>query len=158
MSDLPPEDSPEARFFRWIAQTMKWYAIEEMRKHRWHLSRAASRDLGMAACDDWEHRFWTKFCRWRLFEHIEGLQCWIELNGREFAVLKNVRVFNDLLDEMLKLMKDRKVHRDDLEMIEWAQSNPRICKEHVYQFLLVINVNSARDVTLPEEWKRIAAA
>ena len=54
-------------------------------------------------------------------------------------------------------MKDRKVLRDNLEMIQWAKSNPRICEEHVLQFLEVININTAR-MKLPEEWKRIAAA
>ncbi len=157
MSQLPADNSPEARFFKWFAQSMKWFVIEELRIHKWHLSFAAGRNLGMEAIDDWERRFWISFCRWRRFEHIEGEQCWIEFNGLDFAVLKNVNAFNELLDEILRLMKDRKVLRDNLEMIQWAKSNPRICEEHVLQFLEVININTAR-MKLPEEWKRIAAA
>ena len=121
------------------------------------IERLSTRYLGMAAVDDWEDHFWTNFCRWRRFEHIEGGQCWIEFNGLDFAVLKNVRAFHELLHEILRLMKDRKVLRDNLEMIQWAKSNPRVCEEHVLQFLEVININTAR-MKLPEEWKRIAAA
>lgn len=158
MSDQPPaDDSPQARFFRLFAQSMKWFVIEELRKHKWLMSKAARHDLGMEAIDDWEDQFWTNFCRWRRFEHIEGEQCWIEFDGLDFAILKNVRAFNGLLNEILRLMKDHNQFRDNLEMIEWAMSNPRVCEEHVLQFLEVININSAR-MKLPSEWKRIAAA
>lgn len=158
MSDQPPaDDSPQARFFRLFAQSMKWFVIEELRKHKWLMSKAARHDLGMEAIIDWEDQFWTNFCRWRRFEHIEGEQCWIEFDGLDFAILKNVRAFNGLLDEILRLMKDHNKFRDNLEMIEWAMSNPRVCEEHVLQFLQVININSAR-MKLPDEWKRIAAA
>jgi hypothetical protein len=157
LSDQSQDESPEARFFRLIAQSMKWFVIEELRKHKWLQSKAAGHDLGMAALDDWERRFWIKFCRWRRFEHIEGDQCWIEFNGLDFAIVKNVRAFNDLLNQILTLMKDRKFLRDNLEMIEWAKANPHISEDHVIQFLTVIDINSAR-MTLPEEWKRIAAA
>ncbi len=89
MSYPPPDNSPEARFFKWFAQSMKWFVIEELRIHKWHLSSVAGRNLGMEAIDDWEQRFWINFCRWRRFEHIEGEQCWIEFNGLDFAVLRN---------------------------------------------------------------------
>ena len=31
LSYPPPDNSPEARFFKWFAQSMKWFVIEELR-------------------------------------------------------------------------------------------------------------------------------
>jgi hypothetical protein len=110
-----------------MADTLKWYVIEEMKKHKWIASKQAGRDLGRAAIDEWERRFGWLFCRIRRFEHI---------HGREV-----VRVY------------------DNLEVINWADSDPEISREfeHVLLFLELININAAR-LEFPASWKDLALA
>ena len=170
MSDQPPADSSDSGFFGRMADTLKWYVIEEMKKHKWIASKQAGRDLGRAAIDEWERRFGWLFCRIRRFEHIQGDFCWFEFEGTDFAVLKNVTVFTELLQEIVDRMKKvevirlkdgREVQRvyDNLEVINWADSDPKLSRdfEHVLLFLELININSAR-LEFPASWKDLALA
>lgn len=156
---IPSGDSPENRFFRLFAFTMKHMAIEHMRKHKWYQSENAQRDVGVDAINDWEKKYWWTFCHFRRLEHIQGRQCWIEFHGYDFAVTQNVKVFRELLNAILERMNrhSKSNPQENLEIIKWAGENPRVCMEHVFQFLELININSAR-LELPEQWKKEAMA
>lgn len=159
MNQFDSGDSPENEFFRLIAHSMKNLAIKHMREHKWYKSKEAGFDLGMKALDDWEEEYWWCFTRYRRIEHVEGLQCWIEFNGIDFAIAKNVKAYRELLDEILAKMKKhtKRNPAENHNIIDWAIANPEICFEHVFQFLLVININEAR-IKLPEQWKYEAMA
>ncbi len=153
-----------------MADTLKWFVIEEMRKHKWIASKHAGRDLGRSALDEWERQFWWLFCRIRRFEHIEGKFCWFEFDGVDFAVLKNVKVFTKLLwlvvdrmkkEEPIRLKDGREVKHvyENLDVLTWALSQPDLSKdiEHIRLFLELININSAR-LEFPASWKDLALA
>ena len=62
---------------------------------------------------------------------------------------------------VIRLKDGREVQRvyDNLEVINWADSDPRISREfeHVLLFLELININSAR-LEFPASWKDLALA
>jgi hypothetical protein len=170
LSNQPPSDFSERFCFGRSADSLKWYVIEEMRKYKWIASKNAGYDLGRRAIDEWEHKYGWRYCRWRRFEHIEGAFCWFEFDGVDFAILKNVQVFTDLLKKIVARMKEEEIIRlndgrevrkiyDNFETLEWAQSRPELAKyvEHVRLFLELININTAR-LEIPTSWKELALA
>jgi hypothetical protein len=141
--------------------------LEEILKHKWLASEKAKRDLGNQAIAEWFQRYWLKFCRGRRLEHVEGQRFWPEFKESDFALLSMVlriteggdlREFRELLLQILDLMKGRgaSIH-DNLEIIQWALNQSTVNLQRVHEFLLLIDINSAR-LPIPDEWKYIFAA
>lgn len=135
---------------------------DEILKHKWLESEKAQCDLGQLAIDDWFKRFWWKFCRYRRLEHLEGDTCWHEFSCDDYALLLRVLMEKDLLAEIIERMKGRAKGKptylhDNLEITMWAVGEININLQRVQEFLLLIDIDSAR-LPIPAEWRFSSAA
>lgn len=125
------------------------YAWNEILRHKWIESEKAGRDLGQSAVDDWIRRYWSRFCRQRRFEHLEGTCHWREFPKEEFGILWNVAVERTLLEEIVRRLKS---DQDHLEILLWLTETHPVDVERVVEFLMLIDTNSAR---LPESFAQM---
>lgn len=56
-------------------------------RHKWIESEQQRRDLGDAALKDWNERFFKRFGRWCLWQHLIGKQFFHEFPGSHFNTL-----------------------------------------------------------------------
>lgn len=134
-----------------LAESFLPDAQEEIARHKWIESEKARQDLGEKAVEDWLRRFWWRFCRWRRIEHIEGKRCWAEFNELDFAILRRISMERKLLDAIMDRMKGDGTHiHDNLEIILWALEQQEHQYQRVEEFLLLIDINSAR-LPVPRE-------
>lgn len=155
MSDQPADEGIAClNLLQMLADSIVPHAREEIQRHKWIESEKARRDLGYKAVEDWLAKFWWRFCRWRRLEHIEGHRCWREFNQLDYDILSRSsrdKQIRELLDAIMKRMKGdgNKIH-DNLEIIVWAIENQEIQYQRVEEFLLLIDINSAR-LPIPSE-------
>ena len=141
-----------------LAESILPHAREEIDRHKWIESEKARRDLGQKAVEDWLRRFWWRFCRWRRLEHIEGKKYWREFHELDFAILRRIAMERELLEAIMNRMKGDGTHiHDNLEIILWALDNANISYQRVEEFLLLIDINSAR-LPVPHELRFTAVA
>lgn len=162
-----PEDSSSGnQFFQNLVQSFKPLLLDEILKHKWLASESAKRDLGNQAIVDWFERYWWKFCRGRRLEHVEGKLCWREFRDSDFALLRamlqiaeegGLRDLRNQLEQILDRMKGKKtpIH-DNFEIMMWALGEAGINMQRVREFLLLIDIDSAR-LPIPDEWKYVFA-
>lgn len=146
LSDQPADqDMNRVSLLQMLAESFLPHAREEIARHKWIESEKARRDLGQKAVEDWLRRFWWRFCRWRRLEHIEGKRCWREFNELDYAILRRISMERGLLDSIMDRMKGDGTHiHDNLEIILWAIEHNEIQYQRVEEFLLLIDINSAR--------------
>jgi len=160
----PLSDQPESEtignssLLQMLAESILPHACEEIARHKWIESEKARKDLGQQAVEDWLRRFWWRFCRWRRLEHVEGERCWREFNDLDFAILRKITMERPLLDAIMSRMKGDGHHiHDNLEIIVWAVENSDITYQRVEEFLLLIDINSAR-LPIPSELRLATVA
>jgi len=147
-----------AMLLQMLAESFLPHAREEIERHKWIESEKARQDLGQKAVEDWLRRFWWRFCRWRRLEHVEGKRCWREFNELDFAILRRISMERKLLDSIMNRMKGDGTHiHDNLEIIIWAIENGEIQYQRVEEFLLLIDINSAR-LPIPRELRFASVA
>ncbi len=61
---------------------------EEAQRFKWIESEKAGRDLGETAIRTWICQHWNDFLRHRWLEHLQGKTFWIELDPRDFGLLR----------------------------------------------------------------------
>ncbi|MFO1045757.1 MAG: hypothetical protein U0941_28580 [Planctomycetaceae bacterium] len=159
MSDQPESETiGNSSLLQMLAESILPHACEEIARHKWIESEKARKDLGQQAVEDWLRRFWWRFCRWRRLEHVEGERCWREFNDLDFAILRKITMERPLLDAIMSRMKGDGHHiHDNLEIIVWAVENSDITYQRVEEFLLLIDINSAR-LPIPSELRLATVA
>lgn len=141
-----------------LAESFLPHAREEIERHKWIESEKARQDLGQKAVEDWLRRFWWRFCRWRRLEHVEGKRHWREFNELDYAILCRISMERKLLDAIMERMKGDNTHiHDNLEIILWAIEHKEIQYQRVEEFLLLIDINSAR-LPIPKELRYAVVA
>jgi len=113
---------------------------EEAQRHKWIESEKAGRDLGETAIRTWIHHHWNDFLRHRWLEHLQGKTFWIELDPRDFGILRTEFQTSPLIDPILDHLKRG---RENLDVIVWARDN-RVPMNEVLQILEALDVNSRR--------------
>jgi hypothetical protein len=158
LSDQPADQAMHCpTLLEMLAESILPHAREEIDRHKWIESEKARRDLGQKAVEDWLRRFWWRFCRWRRLEHIEGQRCWREFNDLDFAILRRISMERGLLESIMNRMKGDGTHiHDNLEIILWALDQGEIQYQRVEEFLLLIDINSAR-LPVPRELRLTVA-
>lgn len=162
----PDDSSSGNQFFQNWMQSFKPMLLEEILKHKWLASEKAKRDLGDQAIVDWFDSYWWKFCRGRRLEHVEGKLCWREFRDSDFALLRvmlrfaeerDLRVLRIQLEQVLDRMKGKTtpIH-DNFEIMMWALGEAGMNMQRVHEFLLLIDIDSAR-LPIPDEWKYVFA-
>jgi len=113
----------------------------EALRFKWIESEKAGHDLGEAAIRRWIQCHWWGFLRARWLEHLQGKQFWVELDRRDFGLLRR-RFQGDalLLDRILdRLMEGR----DNLDIICWA-IDAAMPMHSVMDILEALDVDSRR--------------
>lgn len=108
---------------------------------KWIESEKAGCDLGEECIRQWVNKFWWIYLRARWVEHLQGVRFWLEMDCKDFGLLK--REFHDqpiLLDRILDRLKSG---QENLHIIQWA-IDWKIPMEPVMQILRALDVNSCR--------------
>ena len=113
---------------------------EEAQRFKWIESEKAGRDLGETAIRTWICQHWNDFLRYRWLEHLQGKTFWIELDPRDFGLLRTAFQSSPLIDPILEQLKHG---RENLDVIVWAMQS-RLPMSDVIQILEALDVNSRR--------------
>jgi hypothetical protein len=113
---------------------------EEAQRFKWIESEKAGRDLGETAIRTWIRQHWNDFLRHRWMEHLQGKTFWIELEPRDFGLLRTAFQSSPLIDPILEQLKHG---RENLDVILWAMQS-RLPMSDVIQILETLDVNSRR--------------
>ncbi len=113
---------------------------QEALRFKWIESEKAGRDLGETAIRIWIRQHWNDFLRYRWLEHLQGKTFWIELDPRDFGLLRSDFHGSPLVDPILDLLKHG---RENLDVIVWALQN-QLPMNDVFQILEALDVNSRR--------------
>jgi hypothetical protein len=113
---------------------------EEAQRFKWIESEKAGRDLGETAIRTWICQHWNDFLRYRWLEHLQGKTFWIELDPRDFGLLRTAFQASPLIDPILEHLKHG---RENLDVILWAMQH-RLPMDDVIQILETLDVNSRR--------------
>jgi hypothetical protein len=113
---------------------------EEAQRFKWIESEKAGRDLGETAIRTWICQHWNDFLRHRWMEHLQGKTFWIELEPRDFGLLRTAFQSSPLIDPILEQLKHG---RENLDVILWAIQS-RLPMSDVIQILEALDVNSRR--------------
>ena len=113
---------------------------EEAQRFKWIESEKAGRDLGETAIRTWICQHWNDFLRHRWLEHLQGKTFWIELDPRDFGLLRTAFQASPLIDPILEHLKRG---RENLDVIVWARDHC-VPMTEVLQILEALDVNSRR--------------
>ncbi|MDR3618914.1 MAG: hypothetical protein P4L85_06150 [Paludisphaera borealis] len=113
---------------------------EEAQRFKWIESEKAGRDLGETAIRLWICRHWNSFLRQRWLEHLQGKAFWVELDHRDFGVLRTCFAGSRLIDPIIDHFKRG---HENLDILLWAMQE-RLPMEEVRDILTTLDVNSAR--------------
>ena len=115
-------------------------AVKEAERHKWIESQKQGRDLGDAAIRDWYRNYWSRFCRWRRMEHLQGTRRWREFGDDDFGQLHVLIITGDLLVD--RILDRVYAGHENLCIINWA-----LCwglpMERVLRILAQLDVNRA---------------
>lgn len=115
--------------------------IRDALQHKWLESEKARRDLGEMALRDWVAKYWPRFVRHRLMQHLEGQLFWSEFDGRYFGIFKRLQRIDPILAECIA---DRlRAGAENLCLIVWAE-DWGIPMNRVDRILSEINLNLHR--------------
>lgn len=123
-----------------IQLSLHQYGEEEAKRFKWIESEKAGHDLGETAIRLWICRHWNSFLRQRWLEHLQGKAYWVELDHRDFGVLRTCFAGSWLLDPIIEHFK--KGH-ENLDILLWAMEE-RLPMDEVRAILTTLDVNSAR--------------
>lgn len=113
---------------------------QEAQRFKWIESEKAGRDLGEMAIRSWIRLHWSRFLRQRWLEHLQGKTYWIELDQKDFGVLRTQFRNSPLIDPIIEHFSQG---RENLDIILWAMRE-RHPMEQVRQILATLDVNSVR--------------
>ena len=82
-------------------------AEEEALQFKWIESQKAGHDLGETAIRTWIGRHWRGFLRHRWLEHLQGKTFWIELDHRDFGLLRTAFQSSPLIDPIIDHLQAR---------------------------------------------------
>lgn len=127
---------------------------EEALQFKWIESEKAGHDLGETAIRTWIGQHWHGFLRHRWLEHLQGKTFWIELDQRDFGLLRRAFQSSPLIDPIVEHLKHG---RENLDIIQWALKN-KIPMADVHDILLALDVNSGRIECGFDPWRSRASA
>jgi hypothetical protein len=127
---------------------------EEALRFKWIESEKAGRDLGETAIRTWIGQHWHGFLRHRWLEHLQGKTFWIELDHRDFGLLRRAFQSSSLIDPIIEHLKHG---RENLDIIQWALRHHWPMGE-VHEILLALDVNSGRLECGFDRWRCRASA
>jgi len=113
---------------------------QEAQRFKWIESEKAGRDLGEMAIGSWIRLHWRRFLRQRWLEHLQGKTYWIELDQKDFGVLRTHFCNSPLIDSIIEHFS---LGRENLDIILWALRE-RHPMDQVHQILATLDVNSTR--------------
>jgi len=113
---------------------------EEAQRFKWIESEKAGHDLGETAIRLWICRHWNSFLRQRWLEHLQGKAFWVELDNRDFGVLRTSIADSSLIDPIIEHFKQG---RENLDILLWAMQE-KLPMDEVREILTALDVNSAR--------------
>jgi hypothetical protein len=113
---------------------------EEAQRFKWIESEKAGHDLGENAIRLWICRHWNSFLRQRWLEHLQGKAFWVELDHRDFGVLRTSFADSGLIDPIIEHFKKG---RENLDILLWAMQE-KLPMDEVRKILTTLDVNSAR--------------
>jgi len=101
-------------------------------KERWYLSQKAG-------CDQGEHalRLWVR-------QHWQGFRFWVELDRKEFGLLKRRDLVDarGLLDEIIEMVR---CGAENLDILRWSRRTKTPAEQKtVKEILALININAHR--------------
>ena len=135
--DMPVDDTIERR-------SLKEESWREACAERWYRSQDAGFDLGEHAIRLWVRMHWRGFVRARWIEHMQGVRFWVELDRKEFGLLRR----HDLVDvrELLDAIIDQlRCGAENLDIVRWARKEKSPAEQAtVKQLLTLIDVNAHR--------------
>lgn len=125
------------------AHSLQSEGEEEALRFKWILSEQAGRDLGEWAIRRWVSDHWNGFLRARWLDHLEGKSFWIELDPKDFGLLRDQVGDSVLLREILRRVK---AGEENLGIILWAvRSFPSQADvDAILEILRKIDINSRR--------------
>ncbi len=112
----------------------------EAQRFKWIESEKAGRDLGEMAIRSWIRQHWSRFLRQRWLEHLQGKTYWVELDQKDFGVLRTRFRNSPLIDPIIEHFSRG---LENLDIILWAMRE-RQPMDQVHEILAALDVNSAR--------------
>lgn len=118
-------------------------AIDEALRHKWIESERAGRDLGDGAIRSWARQHWHTFVRQCWIEHLEGRVFWIELDERDFGLLRTKWNDSALLDEIVARLS---MGAENLDILCWSVEHVPVGEEswNVVGILERLDINAHR--------------
>jgi len=115
--------------------------LREAERHKWIESQKRGMDMGESALREWYQRYWFKYCRYKVLEHLEGSRSWREFSADDFGLIENLLSEGDLL---LDLILDRAYFgMENLDIICWAHTWG-MPMHRVIEILEQLDLNRAR--------------
>ncbi len=146
---IPMQDHPSTH-----CKSLHACGEEEALRHKWIESEKAGHDLGEMAIRMWIGQHWHGFLRHRWLEHLQGKTFWIELDQRDFGLLRTAFQTSPLLDPIIDHLKHG---RENLDIIQWALKH-QVPMNDVHEILLALDVNSGRIECSFDPWRARASA
>jgi len=117
-------------------------AWREAATFKWLESERNGYDVGPVALQEWCHRYWRIFCRYRRIEHLTGVQRIREFDEASFATLNDP---DELRRPVVSFVVERFVDEgwENLHFVFWAEGYGFSDRE-LHDVLDVVDVNSAR--------------
>lgn len=113
---------------------------QEAQRFKWIESEKAGRDLGEVAIRSWIRQHWSRFLRQRWLEHLQGKTYWIELDQKDFGVLRTHFRNSPLIDPIIEHFSRG---GENLDIILWARREQHPM-DQVREILATLDVNGAR--------------
>jgi hypothetical protein len=129
-------------------------AEEEALQYKWIESQKVGHDLGETAIRTWIGQHWRGFLRHRWLEHLQGKTFWIELDHRDFGLLRTAFQASSLIDPIIDHLKRG---GENLDIIQWALRH-QIPMGEVLEILLALDVNCTRIECGFDHWRCRASA
>ncbi|MGH7144297.1 MAG: hypothetical protein ACREJ2_09270 [Planctomycetota bacterium] len=124
-----------------LCSPLESLALEELKRHRWIESEKACCDLGDSAFVEWRKKYWAKWLRARVMEHLNGDFFWEEVDCDDFGLLQNNFHRNEvLLQEIVLRIKDG---QENLSIINWVIDTDRSLQDALV-ILRKIDINARR--------------
>ena len=116
-----------------------WQAAEQ---HKWIESERQRRDLGQAAIDDWDERFFKRFGRWCHWQHLIGKQFFHEFPDSHFNTVpaKQPTEMNTIERTVIHCFWDG---QENLNIFDFTHKCG-LSGEQVTSVLATLHINEAR--------------
>ena len=118
-------------------------SIGEVERYKYLESERLGRDVGPRAAEDWHHRHWKPYVRYRWVEHLRGDVCYEEFPVEMFGQLRElIPESPELVDAVLERFCSEDAG-ENLQIVVWARKTGRDTAM-VERILTVLRINMLR--------------